>query len=140
VRPLAQPAVIQAIGTLVLAILSMAGVARVPVFADEADNVLGACMMARGSLIYRDFFSHHFPLPYYVLATLGETGACSALAGRLLGGALLVLAGLAFGWITRNRLIPLAVLVVALAAPAYYLQMYLAETFISAGLILASGC
>ena len=133
------PAAYQSLGAAVLAVLSLAGVARVAVFADEADHVLGACSIARGSLIYRDFFSHHFPLPYYALAALGESGACSVLAGRILGGLLLVLAGLAVAWITRNRLVPLALLVVALAAPAYYLQLYLAETFVSAGLILTLG-
>ena len=127
------------IGTVVLAVLALAGVARVAVFADEADNVLGACSMARGSLIYRDFFSHHFPLPYYALALLGDQGACSVLAGRMLNGLLLVTAGLAFAWITRNRLSLVALLVVTLAAPAYYLQLYLAETFVSAGLVLTLG-
>lgn len=132
----ARPAALHAIGALLLAALSLLGVARAAVFADEADNVLGACSMARGSLIYRDFFSHHFPLPYYALAATGESGACSVYAGRLLGGILLVLTGAAFAWITRSRLAAGAMLVVALAAPAYYLQLYLAETFVSAGLVL----
>lgn len=134
-----QPAAYQSLIAAVLAVLSLAGVARVAVFADEADNVLGACSMARGALIYRDFFSHHFPLPYYALSMLGEAGACSVLAGRLLGGLLLMLAGLIVAWITRNRLVPLALVVTALAAPAYYLQLYLAETFVAAGLILTLG-
>ena len=132
-------AALQAVGATMMAALALAGVARTAVFADEADNVLGACSMARGSLIYRDFFSHHFPLPYYALAVLGDPAACSVFAGRVLGVTLLVLAGLAVAWITRNRLAPVALLVIALAAPAYYLQMYLAETFLSAGLILTLG-
>ena len=69
-------------GLLVLAFFTFLGIARSPVFVDEADNVMGACLMGRGALIYRDFFSHHFPAPYYALAALGEAGACSVLAGR----------------------------------------------------------
>ena len=133
------PAVLQSTALVLLAALALAGVARVPVFADEADNVLGACMTSRGALIYRDFFSHHFPLPYYALAVLGEPGACSVVAGRALGGGMLLLAGVAFAWIARIRLALPALLALALASPAYYLQLYLAETFVAAGLILVLG-
>jgi uncharacterized membrane protein YbaN (DUF454 family) len=125
------------IGLLALAVLTFVGVLRVPVFVDEADNVLSACLLSRGELVYRDYFSHHFPLPYYVLAAFGESAACSVLAGRVVGVLTLTLAAGVFAWTARNAWAPLALLVMALAAPAYYLQLYLAETFISAGLILA---
>src|SRR5260221_132690 len=62
------PLVQQSAGLLGLALLASFGVSHVPVFVDEANNVLGACLLARGSVVYRDTFSHHFPLPYYLLA------------------------------------------------------------------------
>jgi hypothetical protein len=125
-----------ATGLLAVALFAFIGVVREPVFVDEADNVLGACLMRHGDRVYRDFFSHHFPLPYYALAALGEGAACSVLAGRILGMIGLTIAGAVFAMVTRNALAPLALIVMALVAPLYYLQLYLAETFISIGLIL----
>jgi hypothetical protein len=121
---------------MLLSALAFAGVARVPVFVDEANNVLGACLIGRGSVPYRDFFFHHFPLPYYLLASLGEQGACSVIAARYLGLAALTLAVGAFAWVTRRPLLPLALLVMMLSGPAYYLQRYLAESVLAVGLIL----
>jgi hypothetical protein len=132
----ASPPVFQGAGLLILATLVSLGVAHVPVFVDEANNVLGGCLLARGAVLYRDWFSHHFPLPYYLVASLGEGGACSVIAARHLGIALVTAAMVAFALVTRNRLAPAALLVMALAGPAYYAQMYLAETVMSAGLIL----
>jgi hypothetical protein len=129
-------ATLASVGLLVASSLAFAGVARVPVFVDEANNVLGACLIARGALPYRDVFFHHFPLPYYLLASLGEHGACSVIAARYLGLASLMVAVAGFAWLTRHPLAPLALLVMVLSGPAYYLQRYLAETVLSAGLIL----
>jgi len=40
-------------------------------FTDEADNLLGAQLIAQGhTVIYRDYFSHHMPLTYFVGAPL----------------------------------------------------------------------
>ena len=135
-RRLADSRVQVAAGLLALALLTFIGVVHEPVFVDEADNVMGACLMSRGGLVHRDFFSHHFPAPYYALASLGESAACSVLAGRVLGIVGLALAGGMFAVMARNALAPVALLVMALVAPLYYLQFYLAETFISIGLIL----
>lgn len=121
---------------LALTLLAFLGLMRAPVFVDEADNVLTACLIARGSVPYRDVFSHHFPAPYYALAAFGETAACSVLAGRVLGALLLTAATAAFAWAARSTLASLGMLVMALAAPLYYLHLYLAETFICAGLIM----
>jgi hypothetical protein len=125
-----------AVSLVILASLASLGVAHVPVFVDEANNVLAACQIAQGSVVYRDFFDHHFPLPSYLLASLGHGGACSVIAARELGIVMLGLATLTFAWVTRNPLASLGLLIVALSGPAYYVQMYLAETVLSAGLIL----
>jgi len=130
-------AALLSVGLLVLSGVAFAGVARVPVFVDEANNVLGGCLIARGVVPYRDTFFHHFPLPYYLLASLGEQGACSVSAARYLGLAALTLAIATFAWIARQPLVPLALLLVMLSGPAYYLQRYLAETVLAAGMILS---
>lgn len=130
-------AALQAVGLLALSVLAFTGVVRVPVFVDEANNVLGGCLIARGSVPYRDAFSHHFPLPYYLLAALGEQGACSVVAARYLGLAALTVAVGAFAWTARQPLVPWALLIVVLSGPAYYLQRYLAETVLAVGLILS---
>ncbi len=138
-RRLAVTRVQVAAGLLALALFTFVGVVREPVFVDEADNVMGACLMSRGGLVYRDFFSHHFPAPYYALASLGESGACSVLAARVLGVVGLTVASALFVALARNALAPLALVVMGLVAPLYYLQLYLAETFISIGLIVTLG-
>ena len=59
------------------------------------------------------------------------------LAGRVLGVVLLTVSAGLFAWAARSAFAPLAVLVMALSAPLYYLQLYLAETFICVGLVLS---
>ena len=40
-------------------------------FTDEADNLLGGQFIANGSgILYIDYFSHHMPLPYFIVAPL----------------------------------------------------------------------
>jgi putative flippase GtrA len=40
-------------------------------FQDEIDNILGGWLMAhQGQVVYRDFFSHHMPLGYFVSAVI----------------------------------------------------------------------
>lgn len=134
---LADPRVQVAAGLLTLSLVLFAGIVRAPVFVDEADNILTACLITRGSVPYREVFSHHFPAPYYALAAFGERAACSVLAGRALGVLLLTAAAGLFSWTARNALAPLGLVVMALAAPLYYAQLYLAEMFICVGLILA---
>jgi len=136
VRGLVETETLWPLGLLLLALLAFWGVVHEPVFVDEADNVMGACLIARGEYLYRDFFSHHFPMPYYLLAAFGEPVSCSILAGRLVGIASLTLAGTVFVKIARNPGAALALVIVALAAPAYYAQLFLAETVLSVGLIM----
>jgi len=35
-------------------------------FGDEYDNMLAPWLMSRGYVVYRDFFSHHFPLLFFI--------------------------------------------------------------------------
>jgi hypothetical protein len=120
-------------------LLAFIGVLQAPVFVDEADNVMGACLISRGEVLYRDFFSHHFPLPYYALGVLGGPAACSVLAGRVLGIVGLTAAAALFAWTARNPFAPLGLVLLGLTAPLYYLQLYLAETYQAVGLIAVLG-
>lgn len=63
-------------------------------FGDEADNLVVASLILKGSVLYRDVFSHHFPFPYFWMAlTIGLFGK-SIIAARL---SLLVFQTLGFG-------------------------------------------
>lgn len=52
-------------------------------FGDEFDNLVVATLMTRGSVLYRDIFSHHFPFPYYWTAAVIAGCGKSILAVRL---------------------------------------------------------
>jgi hypothetical protein len=112
------------------------GVIRMPTFVDEADNVLGGCLIARGAVIYSDFFSHHFPLPYYLTSLFSHLSSCSVLSSRIVVIALLAVASVTFYAISRAPSMLLAPVLVGMAAPAYYGHLYLAEGFISLGLLI----
>jgi hypothetical protein len=50
----------------VVFIIVIAVGAMQPMSQDEADNLLGAKHVSQGAVIYRDYFSHHMPLLYYL--------------------------------------------------------------------------
>lgn len=55
-------------------------------FPDEGDNIAAGLLMTKGYVLYRDIFSHHFPLPYHwaaiVISLMGAT--LTPLRGSLL--------------------------------------------------------
>ena len=54
---------------IILAVLFMAFIyLKVPLFSDEADVITGAWLVTKGYVVYKDFFCHHMPLPYYVMS------------------------------------------------------------------------
>jgi len=51
---------------------------------DNTDNLIGGCLISHGALIYKDFFSHHAPLSYYLVALVDKiTGSCSYIFPQL---------------------------------------------------------
>lgn len=52
-------------------------------FGDEADNLAVGALVREGYVLYRDVFSHHFPLPYYWVAGVVALFGRSLLAVRL---------------------------------------------------------
>jgi len=44
-------------------------------FIDEMDNLLGARVVSEGGVIYKDFYSQHMPVKYYILSIFIKLGA-----------------------------------------------------------------
>ncbi len=51
-------------------------------FGDEADNLAVGALVREGYTLYRDVFSHHFPLPYYWMAAVVAIFGRSLFAAR----------------------------------------------------------
>lgn len=54
-----------------------------PPFIDEMDNLLGAEAIDRGGVVYKDFFSQHTPLMYYIMAIFGKLGVSTVSGFRI---------------------------------------------------------
>lgn len=54
-----------------------------PNFTDEADNMLAAMKIANGGKIYLDYYAHHMPFVYYMLAPFALMGVSSTYTYRL---------------------------------------------------------
>lgn len=52
-------------------------------FSDESDVLFGGWLIARGAVLYRDIFSHHFPLAYYWVGLVVALFGRSVLAVRV---------------------------------------------------------
>ena len=55
---------------------------KIGVFVDESDNIYGGYLINHGYSIYRDFFSHHAPFPYYWVAWIFKWLGGSVLTAR----------------------------------------------------------
>lgn len=53
------------------------------VFCDEVDNMVGGMVVADGGVVYRDFYSQHTPVMYYLCAIFRLLGASSIFQYRL---------------------------------------------------------
>ena len=53
-------------------------------FMDEMDNFCVGTQLAKGSLLYKDVFSQHMPLMYYICALMSLAGIRSVLALSLI--------------------------------------------------------
>lgn len=82
-------------------------------FTDEGDNLAVGRLLADGWVLYRDVFSHHHPLPYWLSAALWPLLGESVFAYRLALLAAIGAAGLAIGTIRDWRF------AIAIAVAAY---------------------
>jgi hypothetical protein len=55
-------------------------------FVDEHDNILGAQALTRGDVLYKDYFSHHMPLTYFVTLPLYALTGNSLITLKILFG------------------------------------------------------
>lgn len=54
-----------------------------PPFIDEMDNLLGAQAIEHGGVVYKDFFSQHTPLMYYIMAIFAKLGISTVVGFRI---------------------------------------------------------
>jgi hypothetical protein len=73
-------------------------------FEDEADNLLGAVLIARGARLYADYFSSHMPFVYYLSALPALLGAWTIDDFRLFSNLLLLAATAWIAWSFRPYL------------------------------------
>ena len=109
-------------------------------FVDESDNLLGGYLISRGWRLYRDYFSHHMPLPYY-LAAIPSVVGISSLDGYRTFTSLVVLAFWGFILLRFRSRLPEALLcllvaALAIAQPAYWGHMLLAENLLAYALLV----
>lgn len=57
--------------------------AKQALFCDESDNLIGGKMISNGYLMYKDFYSQHNPLMYYICAFISYLGANSVVYYRI---------------------------------------------------------
>lgn len=58
-------------------------VINVGAFGDEGDNLAGGVLVSQGQMLYRDFFSHHFPFPYLFLGLVFRIFPATLVSARL---------------------------------------------------------
>jgi hypothetical protein len=123
---------------MTISILVWLNIAFVADFGDELENFTGGWLVFNGLVPYRDFFFHHAPLPYFVGAIPYFFSGYPWILLRMivflwyLGSGIYVLAHVrrqfrivvGMSWIT-----------LAVAAPLFHAQMFLAESFLSITLV-----
>lgn len=113
-----------------------------PQFFDESDNFLGGSLIAHGEILYRDYFSHHLPLPYFIAAIPALLGIASIAHLRLFTSLLVLFAWCFILVRFRERVSPVAlatlVLGIALALPSFMGNYLLAETIESYMLLVVA--
>ncbi len=73
-------------------------------FEDEADNLLGAVLIAHGARLYADYFSSHMPFVYYLAALPALLGASTIDDFRLFSNVLLLAATAWIAWSFRPHM------------------------------------
>ena len=71
--------VLPCIGLFLLYFILCSAYLNQGVFCDEVDNMVGGMVVADGGVVYRDFYSQHTPVMYYLCAIFRLLGASSIL-------------------------------------------------------------
>lgn len=103
------------------------------IFCDEYDVMTGSWLVSKGYIIYKDFFEHHMPFPYYIMSIFNIIGLNFPIGLRL-GYTLIIL----FFWIllyniSKDKLgkktIFSFMLIHAITLHYYWGNMMLADSF-----------
>lgn len=119
---------------LILLATVWGAIASKGVFNDEHDNWVGGQLLVQGAVPYRDFFSHHAPLTYYVSAAWQILGNPSPEWMRL-GIMIFWFASFAISYkcapTSMRKFVGASFFTSALVAPLVSAQMFLAESFVA---------
>ena len=105
-------------------------------FTDEADYILGGCLISEGKVIYKDFFAHHLPVPFYFSAFLSSLFGCKIYLARYIVVLLQIIAFWLSYKVSKNIFVLLFLPVYLLLSPFYYAHYFISEVFISIGFML----
>lgn len=120
------------VGSLLVAVSALLGLPLLywNTFVDEGDSFAVATLVLHGNVLYRDIFSHHFPLVYDWLAWTARVAAPSVTTYR---ASVLVFQTLCFGLALRLGDNPLAVGLTAVAwrflSPLYHGNLAIHSVF-----------
>jgi len=113
-------------------------------YPDEFDNISGGWLILHGDLIYKSFFTHHGPFPYFLSSFIELFSGQSFVKFRIVYALLLVLVNFSFFAFLKHKLkekivdyYPLFILFLGFEATYYWGQMLLADN-VSAYLFLSA--
>lgn len=99
-------------------------------FGDEFDNLAGGLFVSKGHSLYKDYFSHHFPFPYWWLAAVFKLFGPHVFSARF---SLLVLEILSGALLLRlsGKVLPVALslLIWGIISPFYFGHMVIYYSF-----------
>lgn len=107
-------------------------------FGDEHDNWVGGLFLSRGLMIYRDFFSHHAPLPYVLAAPVAWMAQDQVIWFRVILSGIFLLCWWMLDRLVAKPLKPgvwLTFGLLALFAARFNYHMWLAEAFITLSMV-----
>jgi hypothetical protein len=105
-------------------------------YPDEFDNILGGQYLSEGQMLYRDYFTHHGPVPYFIAALLMPFSLGSFVLFRIAYATFLFFFFLFSYLFLRRvldekyaRLYPLLVLAISVSSTYFWGHMLLADSF-----------
>jgi hypothetical protein len=103
-------------------------------YPDEFDNISGGWLILHGTLIYKSFFTHHGPFPYFLSSFLEIFSGQSFVRFRIVYAIFLVLINIAFFVFLRAKFkekiadyYPLFIVFLGIESTYYWAQMLLAD-------------
>lgn len=107
---------------------------------DEWDNILGGLRVSEGAALYREYFSHHFPLPYLVAASIQLLLPRDFVLFRLVwAGCLAVIFGallLRSSRLGNGRVATLAIVTLIAFSPVAWLHLLHADNLVALSVLV----